>query len=186
MSFIQYIENIIAVPFHIKKMLKTTTIAAVALSASAAELHRAIDGTGLQGEYIVRLREPSNGTELQSEVNKLVEELGDHITSKSTFSALAQHGFPAFSAHLSEVGLSMLLRHDAVQYIEEIKETRASDCQQQTDADWGTVRTNIRYAFLSECIINCIETNIRCHLDYPADRFLQDPMGTLREIQGSE
>ena len=64
------------------------------------------------------------------------------------FDALAEHGFPAFSATLTPAGLNLLMKLEMAEYVEESQVVQLSqNCNVQTDNDWGTRRTNIRGSY---------------------------------------
>lgn len=86
---------------------------------------------------------------MYSKLLELVERLGDDMTMKHVFNGLAEHGFPAFSARLSKAGVAFLTAHEAVEYVEENRVMNLLDCKEQLNADWGTVRTNIRGSYQS-------------------------------------
>lgn len=102
--------------------------------------------------YIIQLKEHLRATDVISHVKNVTGTFDDeHIEGESIhmFLNLAEHGFPAYSATLSQDALEHILSMDEVAYVEQDGEVHASQnmCQSnpsgehQQGATWGIART---------------------------------------------
>lgn len=110
-----------------------------AVSVSLAGNAKAIDN-----QYIIKLNN-AVGTTLKERVERIREAVGeDHMRAMHVYSSLADHGFPAFSAHLSDAGLKLLQEHADVLTIEQDQVVSINDCTSESNPDWGLARVNHR------------------------------------------
>ena len=100
----------------------------------------------LPGSYIVRLRD---GLALEGHVANMTSMEGFALHRQYSF--LAQHGFPAYSANLTEAALDNVLGHPDVAYVEENGvatlfggEAPTCDTRQDNPHNWGISRISAR------------------------------------------
>eukprot|EP00341_Mesodinium_pulex_P009707 CAMPEP_0116950772 /NCGR_PEP_ID=MMETSP0467-20121206/39681_1 /TAXON_ID=283647 /ORGANISM="Mesodinium pulex, Strain SPMC105" /LENGTH=404 /DNA_ID=CAMNT_0004635607 /DNA_START=20 /DNA_END=1234 /DNA_ORIENTATION=+ len=121
-------------------------VAASAMLATTGALSVTVPANGkvIENQYIVKLS-PQVGTSLKARVERIQEAIGaDHMKTMHVYSALADHNFAAFSAHITPAGLEVLQRHGDILTIEQDQVVSLSDCQSETDPDWGLARVNHR------------------------------------------
>mmetsp|Transcript_65333 Transcript_65333/g.141144 ORF Transcript_65333/g.141144 Transcript_65333/m.141144 type:complete len:404 (+) Transcript_65333:22-1233(+) len=126
-------------------MIYSVIAASLLASASGADLFKAPPGKQIDGQYIVRLNKGENLDALKSHITKMREVLGEHhMEPMHVYENLASFNTVGYSVKLSEKGLDAIMREGIVSYVEEDKTVHLSDCIQESDPDWGLVRTNVR------------------------------------------
>lgn len=125
-------------------MNRLVAASAALASVGAVGVTTPSNGKAIENQYIVRLN-PQVGTTLKARVERIQEALGaDNMKTMHVYSALAEHNFAGFSAHLTDAGLALLQRHTDILSIEQDQVVNINDCQQETQADWGLSRVNHR------------------------------------------
>lgn len=100
----------------------------------------------IEDQYIIKLNSRV-GTSLKQRVEKFQEAIGGEMRVMHMYSALAEHGFQAFSAHLSSTGLKALMEHSDILTVEKdqvVTTNGAGDCESESSPDWGLARVNHR------------------------------------------
>lgn len=125
-------------------MFKTAVYSSVAALALGLAVTAPKNGEAINGQYIIRLNKDS-AESLKARVERIHEAVGgDDMTPMHVYSALAEHGFQAFSARLTSAGLERLLRHGDVLTIEQDQVVSINNCNSESNPDWGIARTNHR------------------------------------------
>ena len=95
-------------------------------------------------QYIIRLKQSDKLEHLKEHIQHVADLVGGFdMKIGHVFENLASHGMAGYSARLSQVGLNLLMKLDAIDSIEEDQLRHLNDCQSQTnDVDWGLTRTN--------------------------------------------
>jgi subtilisin family serine protease len=129
-------------------MLRATTTEATAF-------YRVAENNRIHGQYILHLKKPHSESELLTHISSMRSQLGSEFNLHEAYGALAGHGFPAFSAKLSERALEHLLQSNHYLFIEEDQEVNISvtvdvdvdaqpACVSQSNPDWGLRRCSTR------------------------------------------
>lgn len=128
-------------------MIRTLVALAAFVASAMGMKDTKTQDTVIPDQYIVTLNHRFEGS-LSEFAHAVQEKVGkEHMEVLGTFDALAKHGFKAFSAKLSPVGLSFMFAHNMTLDIEKDQIVTIDDCQAQTDPDWGLARTNERGSY---------------------------------------
>ncbi|CAM9122743.1 unnamed protein product, partial [Ectocarpus fasciculatus] len=101
-------------------------------------------GKPIENQYIIKLNRQI-GSSLKARVERIQEAIGaDHMKTMHVYSALAEHNFAAFAAHLTPAGLERLSAHTDILTIEQDQIVNINDCVTETGAEWGLDRVNHR------------------------------------------
>lgn len=146
-------------------------------SAAAARYIKVAEEERVKDSYIVKLAE-GGADDVVKHVKEMTMALKEHdfnYTSVQWYLNLAEEGFPAYSATLSEVAVNYLMDLKAVEWIEEDQNMYASQttdiCQgdpggnSQNGATWGIARTT-NCKGRSGCSSNSVCTGNFCQYYY--------------------
>lgn len=94
-------------------------------------------------QYIIRLNK-DNVESIKSRVERIQQIIGDDMRTMHVYSALAEHNFVGFAAHLNTRGLNALLKLGDIVSVEQDQVVSINDCNSERNPEWGLARTNYR------------------------------------------